>query len=154
MARPNGLVVNGDRTVAADHDGDGKADLTVFRPSSGVWYILRCYTSSLLARQGGQAGDLPIVGFTAGRFTNCEGRMAIWRSRQITMVTAKPIWRSFGRQTVTGTFCVVPTALLLACTGGKMGIFRSPGSRLGNPKKTNLPGRSCTDRVCANFLSR
>jgi subtilisin family serine protease len=40
-----------------DYNGDGVADLAVFRPSTGTWYI-----NGLTPAQWGQAGDIPVPG--------------------------------------------------------------------------------------------
>ena len=50
--------------VAADFDDDGRSDPTIFRPSTGQWWVLRSgsfYTDSLIA-QWGNAGTLPVPG--------------------------------------------------------------------------------------------
>jgi hypothetical protein len=48
----------GDLIAPADFDGDGKADLGVFRPSQGVWYLLRS-TQGFTGIQYGTNGDIP-----------------------------------------------------------------------------------------------
>jgi hypothetical protein len=42
-----------------DFDGDGTTDIAVFRPSSGIWYVLRSSNNAVQSVQWGQNGDLP-----------------------------------------------------------------------------------------------
>lgn len=45
----------------ADFDGDGRSDLSVFRPSEGNWYQNRS-TAGMTAAQWGLTGDVPVPG--------------------------------------------------------------------------------------------
>lgn len=44
-----------------DFDGDGKSDMGLFRPSTGVWFILNSANSAFSIFQFGQAGDKPVA---------------------------------------------------------------------------------------------
>jgi hypothetical protein len=45
-------------STAFDYDGDGKADVSVYRPSAGSWYISNSSNSAFVAQQFGVSSDL------------------------------------------------------------------------------------------------
>jgi glucose/arabinose dehydrogenase len=47
--------------TSADFDGDVRTDAAVFRPSTGVWYVLNSGSSSVQIQQFGLAGDIPVT---------------------------------------------------------------------------------------------
>ncbi len=47
----------GDRAMRGDFDGDGKMDATVFRPSTGVWYILQSLNGAARYENWGLSSD-------------------------------------------------------------------------------------------------
>ncbi len=59
-----------------DFDGDGKADLSIFRPSNGEWWFLRSSNGGVAAAQFGSSTDIP----TPGDYTG-DGKtdIAVWR---------------------------------------------------------------------------
>lgn len=62
-----------------DFDGDHKADISVFRPSTGTWYILGSVSGVVTAYQFGQDGDRPIADYY---FTSGDGKTlpAVYRA--------------------------------------------------------------------------
>jgi hypothetical protein len=53
MSRQWGVAT--DRVVPTDYNGDRRADIAVFRPGSGTWFVLDQW-----ARRWGTAGDRPV----------------------------------------------------------------------------------------------
>lgn len=51
-----------DVPVPADYTGDGRTDVTFFRPSTGEWYVLRSEDYTFFAFPFGAPGDIPAPG--------------------------------------------------------------------------------------------
>lgn len=64
---PNGNItyllwgLNGDKPVRGDFDGDGKQDLTIFRPSDGTWHILQSSNNQYRVIPFGLSADKPVA---------------------------------------------------------------------------------------------
>lgn len=60
----------------SDFDGDGTADRTMFRPSTGQWFVLQSGSNTLTGTTFGANGDVPIEGDFDG---DSRSDFAIWR---------------------------------------------------------------------------
>jgi len=56
------LGAKDDVPVLGDYDGDGKADISVWRKSEGRWYIRQSLDGTVRIVSQGQSGDTPIGG--------------------------------------------------------------------------------------------
>lgn len=58
-----GGFVGGDIPLRGNYDGDQKADIAVFRPSTREWFWINSSNGSLGIQQWGDAGDTPLPNF-------------------------------------------------------------------------------------------
>jgi hypothetical protein len=62
-ASPQTVTLRGGFITAGDYAGLGQADLAIFRPSTGFWYIDSSLNpSSPVVAHWGTANDIPVVG--------------------------------------------------------------------------------------------
>ena len=54
--------IQGDIPVPGDYDGDERADLAIFRPAEGGWYVRNSADASVASVSYGQNGDIPTPG--------------------------------------------------------------------------------------------
>ena len=59
-------ALSGDVPIGGDFDGDGRTDLTVYRPATGEWFIRYSSTGYAMGSASGQfqwglVGDIPLV---------------------------------------------------------------------------------------------
>jgi hypothetical protein len=54
--------VSVNRSSTADFDGDGRTDLSVFRPSDGTWYVMQSGSNTFRAQPFGTNGDRIVPG--------------------------------------------------------------------------------------------
>jgi uncharacterized delta-60 repeat protein len=107
--------VIGDTTSAGqkyvDFDGDGKTDISVFRPSVGEWYFQRSSNSVV---NGAAFGSSPFLDRQRGNGLSCEAKIRAslrfhlvfrptFQRLEISMVMAKPIKQFSDLRTAFGT---------------------------------------------------
>jgi hypothetical protein len=119
----------GDVPAPADYTGDGVADRTVWRPSTGAWLVQCSSTSNcpggVISLTWGTAGDIPVPGdYNNDGF----GDFAVWRpSTGVWYVLAGPSGGSVIASTSWGVYgdCPVPGRLFGSGAGPlELNVFR------------------------------
>jgi hypothetical protein len=68
LAWGSGVAPYNDVTVPGDYDGDGKTDIAIFRPASGIWYVHNSSNNGLTSLAWGSGvapyNDVPVESVT------------------------------------------------------------------------------------------
>ena len=70
-------------SIQPDFDADGKTDIAVYRPSTGVWFIINSASSTGRTQQWGALGDSPVPGDYDGDGKTDIAVYRPWGSRSI-----------------------------------------------------------------------
>ena len=62
--------------MPGDYDGDGRAEIGVFRPSDGNWHIMGVHNHTVTSLQWGTSGDVPVLGDFDG---DGKADFGVWR---------------------------------------------------------------------------
>ena len=101
--------------MQGDYTGDGKADIAVFRPSTGEWFIQRSEDNSFFSFPFGASGDVPAPGdydgdgkFDTAVFRPSTANWFVHRSTAGILITT---FRRNGRSSDSECFRSLKTAL-------------------------------------------
>lgn len=111
----------GDQIVPGDYDGNGKADITVFRPSTGIWYSIRSNAQNAIGtvRTGFQWGTVGDIGQPADYDGDLWTDYAVFRPSTGTWYLSNsnngtygtydaPVWGSSTDRPASAPFAVSP----------------------------------------------